>query len=454
MDKIKNFFDKKKKNKTFKKAGPGQSLAGASASSGSVSRPSTHPGSHAANVPVTQERIHAADIAAHAAMKRLNLDKSQPNRSQQAIRLQAKREMDQDRQRQAEAGSFAALAGQQREPERKEFEHAPVLAVEGVFFTCELLGDDIVLPKQQMTEVVGEFLEEQMKEDALVASVLMVHSLNKSEPRRIALETIGRYVDNLITNPEEEKFRRIRLSNKVFQERVISARGGVEFLKAIGFLETMMAPADGQPEEPFLVMPLDAAKDREQLEQAKDVLISGVPVPLKLHRNPSVLKAATDQPLSNPKVPNDFFSVSSAEIKAEQMAKSDEVDRLLTLRTKEMRDRDETLRQYRYKYSLIRIRFPDGFGTFDCYEKFAEVRAFVRSKLAADDWVPFHLRDAISGVEITPEKDDQTIGDLKLAPAAYVRFDWDSDVLQEWSKKNAEIPYLRKELIETAEPLL
>lgn len=72
------------------------------------------------------------------------------------------------------------------------------------------------------------------------------------------------------------------------QERVVSVRGGMEFLKAIGFAETMASPAEGQPEELFLVISLDAAKDRQQLEQAKDVLISGVPVPLKVHRNPGV----------------------------------------------------------------------------------------------------------------------------------------------------------------------
>lgn len=82
----------------------------------------------------------------------------------------------------------------------------------------EILAKNILL--LQMTEVVGEFLEEQLKEDALVASVLMVHSLNKSEQRRIALETIGKYVDNLISNPQEEKFRRIRISNKAFQVQI------------------------------------------------------------------------------------------------------------------------------------------------------------------------------------------------------------------------------------------
>lgn len=46
------------------------------------------------------------------------------------------------------------------------------------------------------------------------------------------------------------------------------------------------------------------------------------------------------------------------------------------------------------------------------------------------------------------------MGDLQLAPAAYIRFDWDADVLSEWSNKKAEISYLRKDLIETAEPLL
>lgn len=79
------------------------------------------------------------------------------------------------------------------------------------------LPDRISLNSLQMTEVVAEFLEEQLKEDALVASVLMVHSLNKSEQRRIVLDTIGKYVDNLLTNPNEEKFRRIRLANKAFQ---------------------------------------------------------------------------------------------------------------------------------------------------------------------------------------------------------------------------------------------
>jgi hypothetical protein len=44
-----------------------------------------------------------------------------------------------------------------------------------------------------------------------------------------------------------------------------------------------------------------------------------------------VLKAATNQPLPNPKVPNDFFALSSTDVKKEQQAKSDEVDRVSTV---------------------------------------------------------------------------------------------------------------------------
>ena len=44
-----------------------------------------------------------------------------------------------------------------------------------------------------------------------------------------------KYVGNIAKNPEEEKFRRIRLSNAAFQQKVASVTGGVDFLVACGF---------------------------------------------------------------------------------------------------------------------------------------------------------------------------------------------------------------------------
>jgi hypothetical protein len=77
-------------------------------------------------------------------------------------------------------------------------------------------------------------------------------------------------------------------------------------------------------------------------------------------------------------------------------------------------------------------------GTFGCYEKFSSVSEFVDSHLAAKGF-PFVLADPISA---SPLPDDRSLGDLKLAPAAVVHFEWDADVLVGWTRTGQPIRYL------------
>ena len=48
-----------------------------------------------------------------------------------------------------------------------------------------------------------------------------------------------RYLDNMIKNPDDEKYRKIRKNNKIFAEKVAPVEGAEEFLEAIGFQKTM-----------------------------------------------------------------------------------------------------------------------------------------------------------------------------------------------------------------------
>ncbi|KAE9592110.1 putative PUB domain-containing protein [Lupinus albus] len=50
-----------------------------------------------------------------------------------------------------------------------------------------------------------------------------------------AFETLRIYVGNVAKNPDEEKYRKIRLSNPVFQERIGSLKDGMKFLELCGF---------------------------------------------------------------------------------------------------------------------------------------------------------------------------------------------------------------------------
>ncbi|WRX21947.1 PUB domain - like 2 [Theobroma cacao] len=50
-----------------------------------------------------------------------------------------------------------------------------------------------------------------------------------------AFQTLLTYIGNVARNPDEEKFRKIRLNNQTFQDRVGSLKGGVEFFEICGF---------------------------------------------------------------------------------------------------------------------------------------------------------------------------------------------------------------------------
>ncbi|XP_009627183.1 uncharacterized protein LOC107786172 [Nicotiana tabacum] len=52
---------------------------------------------------------------------------------------------------------------------------------------------------------------------------------------KTAFNTLLTYAKNVATNPNEEKYRKIRLSNAAFQDRIGKLQGGIEFLEHCGF---------------------------------------------------------------------------------------------------------------------------------------------------------------------------------------------------------------------------
>ncbi|KAH7316226.1 hypothetical protein KP509_21G083900 [Ceratopteris richardii] len=60
---------------------------------------------------------------------------------------------------------------------------------------------------------------------------------HKDDDARVkkAFQTLLTYIGNIVRSPDEEKFRKIRVSNPTFQERVGSLRGGIQFLEICGF---------------------------------------------------------------------------------------------------------------------------------------------------------------------------------------------------------------------------
>jgi UBX domain-containing protein 6 len=122
--------------------------------------------------------------------------------------------------------------------------------------------------------------------EPLTTSAVIIHTLShdNKDGRKLCIDTICRYIDNIMSHPDDEKYRKIRLYNKAFQERVAHIEGALMFLEAIGF-EKKCLPHEGKDEE-FYVLPNQVSCD--SLNTYKELLLSTEPVTPSLHHNPQV----------------------------------------------------------------------------------------------------------------------------------------------------------------------
>ena len=64
-------------------------------------------------------------------------------------------------------------------------------------------------------------------------------------PTEVFMDASGlllKFASNIINNPDNPKYRSIRVGNKIFQSRLLPVNGAVECLFAIGFQEVLCSP--------------------------------------------------------------------------------------------------------------------------------------------------------------------------------------------------------------------
>ncbi|XP_008482092.1 UBX domain-containing protein 6-like, partial [Diaphorina citri] len=352
-EKIKNFLSKKKSDLKFKKAGPGHKLSESSSTSGVVQRPVVHRVERG-------EQTEAEKAAAAAALARFGgqgANSGGLKTSQMSIQAQARKQIERERQEELARQISASPVVERREPVVTTLEAAPVLAVNGVYFKCPLIGDE-VLSKEEWMEKIREFLYASLEDEqeAGLTACLIIRTLNlESDKVDLCIETILKYLKNILQNPGEEKYRKIRLSNRIFQERVACMEGALEFLRACGFQELEL---DG---EAYLVFSEENREGAMDLEVLMDALHSCEPLALSVDRNARVLASTSQAATCSISLPPEFFHRAPDELKREQRERSEKMELEMTLRTKAMRERDEERgREVRnYKFCIVRVKFPD-----------------------------------------------------------------------------------------------
>ncbi|XP_047633422.1 UBX domain-containing protein 6 isoform X3 [Phacochoerus africanus] len=398
---MKKFFQEIKADIKFKSAGPGQKLT----ESVGEKAPKEKPKQQALRQP-RQGPTDEAQMAAAAALARL--EQKQPKArgptSQDSIRNQVRKEL----------RAEATVSGNQEAPGTNTH-----------FST-----------------------------DPVAASIMKIHTFNKDRDRvKLGVDTIAKYLDNIHLHPEEEKYRKIKLQNKVFQERINCLEGTHEFFEAIGFQKALLPVPDQEGPEEFYVLSEEALAQLQSLERHKEQLLHAEPVRATLARQCRVFRPS---PLASQfDLPADFFNLTAEEIKREQRLRSEAVERLSVLRTKAMREREEQREMRKYTYTVLRVRFPDGCllqGTFYARERVAALYGFVREALQ-NDWLPFEL--LASGGQKLSEDENLAFNECGLVPSALLTFSWDAAVLEDIKAAGAkpDTSILKPELLSAIEKL-
>jgi len=435
-DKIKAFFRQKKAEAKFKTAGGGQKLGDSS----KTSQPATQQGRRVA------ERQHPSQSAQQAGAAALNRVAGGQEREEDALRRrqqarikeQARRELEKEQQVEAEIAKVKEVYGEKEE----EVVEAPT-ASGGVYFRCPLVGED-VCSREEMKSRIRDFLFSQLEcgERGLTA-VLIIHTCNSPREKvATCVDTLGKYIDNILSHPEENKYRKIRKSNKAFQDRVGGLEGTVQFLEGCGFQTAQMEGPEGAPED-FWVLPSEVT-DMETLRGMLEALRGAEPVVAELDRATKILPPG--QKIDNTPLPQDFFSISGEELKKEQERRTELAEREGILRTKAMREREEQKSRRKYRYCLIRIRFPDGWllqGTFAVQEHLSAVSEFVSEHLETP--LPHVLADSVTGQKFRLGEEG-TLADLGLVPAALLNFSWDPEIEADLAAAGGLVAYLRDDL--------
>jgi len=414
MSYLKKKFEEAKAKLKFKQAGRGHKLTESTSNYVDTSLNTAKPAARVAP-------SSGAQMAGAAAIQRVEQQQrnrpTMTNRSYNVIRAEALKELEEE--------TRLKELKIKEETNQVVQDIPPVLSVSGVFFTCPLIGSE-VLPKAEIEAKIREYLYLQLTEEPGLAAPWIIQTCNRDKEKvKVAVETLSKCLSNVIENSSEEKYRKIRVSSKAFQEKIKPIEGAVEFLLAAGF-QSKMLPVDGGMDE-YYVLPEEKVQNLAELKDLLEILTNCQPIRPELVRNVCVLApAALYQPVE---LPSEFYIITKEELKREQLLKSEEVEKITMLRTKEMREREAQRELRRYRFCLIRIRFPDSLilqGTFKTWEKLPALKEFIREHLHHD--LPFTLTTA-TGQQLTNE--EATLAELGLAPACIVNFAWEQSIAKD-----------------------
>ncbi|CAL0313832.1 unnamed protein product [Lupinus luteus] len=287
-------------------------------------------------------------------------------------------------------------------------------------------------------------------------------------PSEGSIDVVLKLLRNIVREPENAKFRRIRMSNPKIKEAVGEVIGGVEFLSFVGdenveSWAVMEVPTEEQIK--FItksilllesqVVHVQEPSKRENLVPATFAEIDAKAAePKQVDRQVKVFFSVPESVAAKIELPDSFYKLSAEEVRREAELRRKKLQESQLLIPKSLKEKQAKAARKRYTKTIIRILFPDGVvlqGVFSPLESTTALYEFVSSALK-EPALEFELihpvlvqRRVIPHFPKAGEK-AKTIEEEDLVPSALVKF-------KPLERDSVVFTGLKNELLEIIEPL-
>lgn len=288
------------------------------------------------------------------------------------------------------------------------------------------------------------------------------------KPSEGPVEVVLKLLRNIVKEPDNAKFRKIRLTNPKIKEAVSEVAGGIELLGCVGF---ELKDEDG---ERWAVMELPTEEQIKLIKKAIALLESPVlqepgkrdnlaseacaemeeAEPKKVNRQVKVFFAVPEGIASKIELPDSFYNLSIDEVKREAELRRKKIADSQLLIPKSLKEKQAKAARRRYIKAMIRIQFPDGMvlqGVFNPWEPTTALYEFASSALKEpslefDLMHPVLVQRRVIPHFPRPGEKAVTLEDEDLVPSALIK-------LKPHETDSVVYTGLRNELLEISEPL-
>ncbi|KAH0924050.1 hypothetical protein HID58_024068 [Brassica napus] len=256
------------------------------------------------------------------------------------------------------------------------------------------------------------------------------------KPTESSVDVLLRLLKNIVKEPENGKFRKIRMSNAKIKEAIGDVAGGVELLELVGF------ELKEENDEVWAVMDVPGGDQTQlinevvgMLEKRNDEVLPVEPVaaaPKKIDREIRVFFSVAENVASRIEVPDSFYSLSADEIKREADLRRKKIAESQLLIPRSYKEKQAKAARKRYKRSMIRVQFPDGVvlqgvfapwePTFALYEVVFVSSALKEPSLQFELLDPVLVKRRVIPHTPAPGQKPRTLEDEELVPSALIKF--------------------------------